>query len=270
MENLRLILLIAGVVFILGIYLVGRQRRRQNSSDLFDSKDDLPEFSATDWDDLDEGVGKVRIVAREKEPEDYIDDFADEPFIDDQQDDVYTEDHASDDESYNELKQNGDLFEHLDDEEYEQTQAESHSDELKQHPVSDIDIIVLYIIANKSEPLTGDKINSVAQANGLEFGRMNIFHRFDEDGQTLFSLANMNEPGYFDPDSIHQLKTSGLTMFMQISNVPNPSDDFDEMLRCAYYVSEMLGASLCNHRRQPISKADAEYYRGIISEKENA
>ncbi|MDH5710310.1 MAG: cell division protein ZipA C-terminal FtsZ-binding domain-containing protein, partial [Gammaproteobacteria bacterium] len=65
-------------------------------------------------------------------------------------------------------------------------------------------------------------------------------------------------------------KTSGLTMFMQISNVPNPSDDFDEMLRCAYYVSEMLGASLCNHRRQPISKADAEYYRGIISEKENA
>ena len=71
MENLRWILLAAGIFFILAIYFVGRQRRRQNSSDLFDSKEELPEFTARDWDELDEGVGEVRVVARENDEHDF-------------------------------------------------------------------------------------------------------------------------------------------------------------------------------------------------------
>jgi len=117
--------------------------------------------------------------------------------------------------------------------------------------------------------LTGDKINSAAQANGLVFGSMNIFHHLDADEQTIFSLANMVEPGNFDPDSIHEMTTTGLTVFMQLSNLKNPADDFDEMLRCAYHISEMLDANLCNQNRQPITQADAEYYWILISEKEN-
>lgn len=274
MENLRLILLVAGIVFILAIYLIGRQRRRNNSSDLFDSKDDLPGFSARDWDELDEGVGEVRIVARERN-DDYIsEDFSDEP-LNQYDDEVEYEEQRLEPsvELEEEPQETADLFESVDEKEQPVEEAgteEIHGDNAQQKTTSNVDIIVLYILAKSSEPLTGDRINSVAQANGLEFGRMNIFHRLDENGQTLFSLANMIEPGNFDPDSIHDLKTSGLTMFMQLSNLSHPSDDFDEMLRCAYHISEMLGASLCSHHRQPITQADAEYYRQIISDKENA
>jgi cell division protein ZipA len=272
MENLRLILLVAGIIFILAIYLIGRQRRRNNSSDLFDSKEDLPEFSAGDWDELDEGVGEVRIVARETNDDYLLDDFSDESLKQHSDEPEVGYVHQFESSLEPELEEeplaSGDLFDSF--EEVEPPVEETQSKTTQQQNTSNIDIIVLYILAKSSESLTGDRINSVAQANGLEFGRMNIFHRLDENGQTIFSMANMIEPGNFDPESIHDLKTSALTMFMQLSNLSNPSDDFDEMLRTAYHISEMLGASLCSHHRQPITQADAEYYRTIISEKENA
>ncbi|MCW8923271.1 MAG: hypothetical protein OQK69_06530 [Gammaproteobacteria bacterium] len=259
MENLRWILLAAGIIFILAIYLFGRNRRSGNSSDLFDAKEDLPDFSARDWDELDEGVGEVRIVARDDEY-DSLDEFPSERTQADEDLKIYQDESA--------LEQD-DLFVPLD--EVETSPDEPLLDESgKSDQAGDsTDIVVLYILAKPSNLLSGDKINSAAQANGLSFGQMNIFHRLDADEKTVFSLANMVEPGNFDPDSIHEMTTTGLTVFMQLSDLSNPADDFDEMLRCSYHISEMLGATLCNQYRQPITQADAEYYRNLISQKQN-
>ncbi|MCK4704071.1 MAG: cell division protein ZipA [Gammaproteobacteria bacterium] len=270
MENLRWILLAAGIFFILAIYFVGRQRHRHNNnSDLFDSKEELPEFSARDWDDLDEGVGEVRVVASD----DYGDDFSDDqvPLHDSE---IMPETYESETEDNHEpeLVTSDDLFVLTDevDEPLVEQPVENNDTKSEQPKSSSVDIIVLYILAKPSEVLTGEKINSVAQANGFVFGSMNIYHCHDANGQTIFSLANMMEPGNFDPDSIHEMTTSGLTVFMQLSNLTQPTDDFDEMLRSAYHMSEMLGASLCNQNRQPFTQADAEYYRSLIAEIENA
>ena len=272
MENLRWILLAAGAFFILAIYFVGRRRRRNNSSDLFDTNEDLPDFTARDWDELDEGVGEVRIIARASDVYDVSDNFLDDqipkydevPALADKND---TEQNLNNDAD---LISSGDLFESVDEIESPLDEPQSVEDQsADSHETnSNVDIIVLYILAKSTDLLTGEKINSAAQANGLTFGSMNIFHRLDGERQTIFSLANMVEPGNFDPDTIHEMTTTGLTMFMQLSNLAHPADDFDEMLRCAYHMSEMLGASLCNRNRQPITQADAEYYRNIIAEKE--
>ena len=299
MENLRWILLAVGIIFILAIYFAGRQQRRRSKSNLFDPNEELPEFSARDWDELDEGVGKVRIVARDND-DDFSEALAadlepvpgyDEPAnIDELQ--PRAQRFEPDFKRDANMPGSEDIFEQAD--AIEQLDA---GDEIAESPIeppsvkqssveprpvenqdtdkeaqnsSNVDIIVLHILAKSPEPLTGDSINSAARANGLTFGRMNIFHRLDEEGQALFSMANMIEPGNFDPDTIHDMTTSGLTMFMQLSTLAHPSACFDEMLRCAYHISEMLGASLCNQHRQPISQEDAEYYRQLISDKENA
>ena len=90
---------------------------------------------------------------------------------------------------------------------------------------------------------------------------MNIFHHFDSNGLTTFSLANMVEPGNFDPDAMHDLHTPGIIFFMQMSDVVDPDGTFDDMLECAYHMSEMLDAQLCNHKRKPFMPADADHYR---------
>lgn len=238
MEYLRWILLVAGCFFVLVIYLVGRSRRRQDSYSDYDLDEEAPEFSARNWDEAEEGVGEMRIVARENSDAEHRE------FSDDQSTDGVSLDEQPDD------------------------QPEAASEDPIEHQSEQQDnntgIIVLYILARPPGQLAGDKINSVAQANGLVFGEMNIFHRFDKNKQSIFSLANMVEPGNFDPDVMHEMQTSGITLFMQVSTVADPDSAFDEMLQCAYRMSEMLEAQLCNRNRLPLTQSDAEQYRELV------
>ena len=109
----------------------------------------------------------------------------------------------------------------------------------------------------------GSQVNSSAQAMGLSFGEMNIFH-YRKDSRNVFSLANMLEPGSFDASTIHDLKTTGLTVFMQIQG-DDPLDDLTEMLQRSYQLAGLLDARLCNHRREPLTEQDAENYRTQVA-----
>jgi len=234
MEYLRWILLVAGLFFVLIIYLIGRSRKRQDAYSDYDLDDEAPEFSANDWNEIDEGVGEVRIVAREASEYD-VADREETPESDKQPDDQL----------------------------HDQQEA-AVEDETEQEN-TDEDVIVLYILARPPEQLAGDKINSAAQASGLEFGKMNVFHRLDEAGKSVFSLANMVEPGSFDADAMHEIQTPGIIFFMQVSVVADSGNVFDDMLECAYHMSEMLDAQLCNRKRQPLTQSDAEEYRELVA-----
>ncbi len=99
---------------------------------------------------------------------------------------------------------------------------------------------------------------------GLRFGEMNIFHYMDNN-RSVFSLANMLEPGSFDADTIHDLKTTGLTVFMQMQR-GDPLDDLTEMLQRSYQLAGLLDARLCNHKREPLTEQDAENYRTQVAD----
>ena len=228
MESLRWILLVAGIVFVIVIYLLGRSRRRRNHSMVDDLEDDLPAFAARNLDDLDEGVGEVRIISR-----------------------TYSDSSEELDDA---------LFNAMDDEHPDgESDSETTSGNKTAENNMQSDIVVLYILAKPGRTLAGSQINSSAQAMGLRFGEMSIFH-YKSDGRNIFSLANMLEPGSFDANTIHDLNTTGLTVFMQI-NGDDPLDDLTEMLQRSYQLAGLLDARLCNHRREPLTEQDAENYR---------
>ena len=139
------------------------------------------------------------------------------------------------------------------------------------------DFIVLYILpkrdpkntnARENQVLLGSQINSSAQAMSLTFGEMNIFH-YKTNGRSVFSLANMLEPGSFDADTIHDLKTTGLAAFMKIKaddSLDVALDNLTEMLQRSYQIAGLLDARLCNHKRQTLTEQDAENYRTQVRE----
>ena len=244
MESLRWILLAVGIIFVLVIYILGRNRRRRNDSIIDELEDDLPEFSAKNLDDLDEGVGEARILTGAG--------FA--------ADDV-TSIHVSADAEQNDVLfdvpvKDGPV-------ERETAKGETAKERAEQTAKTPSNIIVLYILPTADKELMGSQINSSVQAMGLTFGEMNIYH-YKPENRTVFSIANMLEPGSFDADTIHDLKTSGLTIFMQISG-DDPLDDLTEMLQRSYQLAGLLDARLCNHKREPLTEQDAENYRSQVS-----
>jgi len=254
-ESLRWILLGAGFIFVILIYILGRSRRRRQHSIVDELDDDLPAFCAQSLDDLDEGVGKVRVITgggigghHDQEPDLEEDDITVSVSASAQPADVLTGSKAEN-TSADKVEQHDTAQDEAVKESAKETKAYS-------------DIVVLYILPKGEQRLIGSQINSSAQAMGLSFGEMNIFH-FKRGGRSIFSLANMLEPGSFDPNTIHDLKTTGLTVFMQIRG-QDPLDDLTEMLQRSYQLAGLLNARLCNHRRQPLTEQDAENYRAQV------
>jgi cell division protein ZipA len=241
MESLRWILLGAGIFFVFIIYLLGRNRRPKPIGSNESESEELPEFSANNWNDVDDNVSDVHITARE--PSDVYLDSDDDDDYDDmgEVDDMESDDDLSDGEQ---------VFDENNDEQNQDNQAQ--------------DIIVLTVIARADEGLHGDKINSAALANNLKYGYMEIFHRMGENAKPVFSVANMVEPGSFDPDTIHELRTPGLTFFMQLPVYGGKaSDALTDMLQCAYQISELLDADLCDKTRQLLTESAAEDLRAL-------
>lgn len=241
MESLRWILLAVGAVFVLVIYVLGRSRRQRQQSIMDELDDDLPEFSARSLDDVDEGVGEVRVITRGNE-------------LDESLNEITAPAAADDLASHAPAGDEGDTQSP----ETESTAAEETPGRRADVPAYS-DIVVLYILAKPGAQLIGSQINSSAQAMGLSFGDMNIFH-YRPAGHNVFSLANMHEPGSFDPETIHDLTTDGLSVFMQIQG-DDPMDDLTEMLQRSYQLAGLLDARLCNHKRKPLTEQDAENYR---------
>jgi FtsZ-interacting cell division protein ZipA len=242
-ESLRWILLAAGAVFILIIYILGRSRRQRNHSIVDELEDDLPEFSANSLDNVDEGVGRVKVITGGNE----------------RAMDFEAESHdtaAPDDNTATAYASSGDVNAEPAD---EHAADQGETDSKKSAATNPSDIVVLYILPKPNEKLRGSQINSAAQAMGLSFGDMNIYH-YRRRERNVFSMANMLEPGSFDPDTMHDLSTSGLTVFMQLHE-ENPMDDLTEMLQRSYQLAGLLDARLCNSKRQPLTEQDAENYR---------
>jgi FtsZ-interacting cell division protein ZipA len=72
-------------------------------------------------------------------------------------------------------------------------------------------------------------------------------------GRHLFSLANLDEPGAFDPAAWDSFRTGGLTLFMSVPCAFQPGVAFDRMVAAARVIADTLGGSLQDQNRRPLT-----------------
>ena len=250
MEPLRWILLLAGIIFVILIYVLGRKRRRRKNNSARDGVEgELPAFSAKDSDDVGAGIGDVEIVTSKNAVDDY---------------DVLMADHGNQSDSEQETSNAPTGNAAAGNEETAHAKAKRGSPNKTPVNKTPANIVVLYILPKQGDELIGSRINSSVQAMGLVFGEMDIYH-YQPRNRSIFSIANMLEPGSFDVDNLDELKTSGLTVFMQITR-GDPLGDLTEMLQRSYQLAGLLSARLCNGKRQPLTEQDAEDYRKRVKD----
>ncbi|MHB1512558.1 MAG: cell division protein ZipA [Acidiferrobacter sp.] len=117
-------------------------------------------------------------------------------------------------------------------------------------------IATINILAESAPVFRGPAIERAAQEGGLEFGNRNIYHRKNmQEGpcQFLYSLANLYQPGSFDPLRLDVFQTQGLTLFMSVPSVPEPPVAFKDMVETARLLARRLGGRLFDTDRKPLT-----------------
>ena len=107
-------------------------------------------------------------------------------------------------------------------------------------------VFSLYVLAPTGVPFRGPILLGALADAGLEFGDMQIFHRYEEqDGQQLlFSLASIREPGIFDLSAMHDFTTDGLVLFIQVPGQTDALRAFESMVAAARALANSLDGTI--------------------------
>lgn len=111
----------------------------------------------------------------------------------------------------------------------------------------------------------GAKLQEVLQAELMDHGKYNIFHRL-HDGQTVFSIASMVEPGTFDLEKMNETLYPGVTLFAQLPGPVAGMHALNEMVACARRLHTALGGVLQDDRGVPLTVHRIERMRQEVRE----
>lgn len=112
-------------------------------------------------------------------------------------------------------------------------------------PDSPDKIVTLYIRQREERQIGGADLLDAALKAGLSFGEMNIFHRRQEGAdKPVFSMANLTSPGHFDATAWNVFDTPGVTLFATLPGPLSALDAWDAMLATGSRIAELLEADL--------------------------
>jgi cell division protein ZipA len=141
------------------------------------------------------------------------------------------------------------------------------------HPDPDLDdrtprLILQIGIVAKGAPFTGEQLQKAAEKVELVSGDMSIYHRYDpqRDRQVLFSMASMVEPGQFPVEDMSGYSTPGLVLFTQLPGVRDGLAIYSDMLFTAERLATLLNADLEDESHSRLTKQSIEHTRSKIIE----
>jgi cell division protein ZipA len=135
-------------------------------------------------------------------------------------------------------------------------------------------LINLTVMAPQDMTFDPHYLKQTLDDSGLSHGDMHIYHYYRRPrselepnrGQRLFSIANIVEPGHFDPQDIQTYRTPGLALFLQL---PGPIDGvlaFEKMHQMGEMLAKKLSGILCDDKYNKVTAQSITHIKDEISE----
>ncbi len=129
---------------------------------------------------------------------------------------------------------------------------------------SDERLIVFYLKAPEGHAFAGPGLFEALYTAGLAIGTMGIYHDTNSFDETIFSVANIFEPGTLETNDPDNFSTRGLALFMQLPGPTDEQDAFERMLGKAEILAERLGGELQDEQHQPLDDAAVARARSVL------
>ena len=126
-------------------------------------------------------------------------------------------------------------------------------------------VISLNVKASEEGSFKGEDLLRVFKEREYEFGEMDIFHSRYQ-GKVVFSIINLVEPGWFDPDTMDGFLTPGIALFMQLPGPLSADVAFDVMLSEARVLAEDLGGKVYDAAHQRLTGKVVEELHASVTE----
>ncbi len=114
-------------------------------------------------------------------------------------------------------------------------------------------ILAIRVTASAPARFDGAELLKALRSEGLGFGRYEIFHRLHDDGRPIYSVASLREPGTFDIESMPTTYFPGVAMFAVLPGPVSAAEAFDEMIFAARALATHLNGSLADERGAPLT-----------------
>jgi cell division protein ZipA len=139
--------------------------------------------------------------------------------------------------------------------------------EATQQPGSDCPerFVILYVAA-LHEPFDGQQLLECLLEQGMNFGKMDVFHRCSTSGEILFSSANAVAPGTFVVSEMHQINTPAISLFMRAHELNDPLAVYDQMIEVAQNLALDLVGEVKDESRSVLTPQTIEHGRQSLIE----
>ncbi len=129
-------------------------------------------------------------------------------------------------------------------------------------------IMAIRVSAQAPARFDGSDLLDALRAEGLGFGRYDIFHRLHDDGRPIFSVTSLREPGTFDLQDMPNTQYTGIAMFTVLPGPVSAVDAFDEMVFTARALATHLSGALADERGAPLTALRVNKLREEVLEYE--
>jgi cell division protein ZipA len=129
-------------------------------------------------------------------------------------------------------------------------------------------MLVQISLVKRNGDFSGADIEAAMSMANLQPGAMDIFHRFDSryPDRVLFSIANMVNPGHFPVQDMSDFSTPGLLFFTQLPGVRDGMEIYTDMLYAAHELAGQLDGVLQDDSHSVLSKQSIQHTRDAIME----
>jgi len=114
-------------------------------------------------------------------------------------------------------------------------------------------IVTMRLVPQGDPRFGGRALRQAFASAGFWHGPLDIYHLPDSRGRVIVSAAALAQPGTFDPSIMDSQRFSGLNLFSVLPGVLSERDTFDELVRAARMLAERLGGSITDQHGEELT-----------------